>query len=339
MQSRSYPRPPNADGTANQVLATDGAGQLSFVSGGGGGTPTDITVANEATDTSCFLAFFTAATGDLGPKTNANLPFNSSSGVLTLTSPSIGDFQNAVHDHNNDAGGGTLDADAIFTVGTKVPLANGGTNAGLFSNSELIRLKSDGTAFESSGKTAPTGDIVGTSDTQTLSGKTLTAPKFATAGFIADANGNELIKFPSTVASAVNELTVSNAATLNAVVLETTGSDSNIELKFLSKGTGGRVRFQIGSTVELDITPGLVEFTSNLEGLAALFGNNCTARSFVANNVHTAATGEIAYGNSSTASGSNAVSVLADDKTSAHVVWLIVNIEGTDYYFPGFDKA
>lgn len=47
-------------------------------SGGGGGTPTAITVANEATDTTCFVAFFTAATGNLGPKTNANLTFNSS---------------------------------------------------------------------------------------------------------------------------------------------------------------------------------------------------------------------------------------------------------------------
>ncbi len=39
--------------------------------------PTTITVANEASDTSCFPLFATAATGDLGPKTNAALTFNS----------------------------------------------------------------------------------------------------------------------------------------------------------------------------------------------------------------------------------------------------------------------
>jgi len=39
---------------------------------------TSITVANEATDTTCFPLFATAATGDLGPKTNAGLTFNSS---------------------------------------------------------------------------------------------------------------------------------------------------------------------------------------------------------------------------------------------------------------------
>lgn len=47
--------------------------------------------------------------------------------------------------------------------------------------------------------------------TQTLTNKTLTAPKFADGGFIADANGNELIVM-DTVTSAVNELTISNAA-------------------------------------------------------------------------------------------------------------------------------
>ncbi len=55
------------------------------LSAGGGGTPTAITVANEATDTTCFPSFFTAATGDLGPKTNAGLTFNSSTGQLAAT--------------------------------------------------------------------------------------------------------------------------------------------------------------------------------------------------------------------------------------------------------------
>ena len=50
------------------------------------GTPTDITVADESSDTTCFPLFVTAATGDLGPKTGSNLAFNSSSGALTATS-------------------------------------------------------------------------------------------------------------------------------------------------------------------------------------------------------------------------------------------------------------
>jgi len=50
-----------------------------------GGTPAAITVADESADTTCFPAFFTAATGDLGPKTGSNLTFNSSTGDLGAT--------------------------------------------------------------------------------------------------------------------------------------------------------------------------------------------------------------------------------------------------------------
>lgn len=52
----------------------------------GGGTPTVITVADESSDTTCFVGFFTAATGDLGPKSGTNLTFNSSTGAITATS-------------------------------------------------------------------------------------------------------------------------------------------------------------------------------------------------------------------------------------------------------------
>ena len=58
------------------------------------------------------------------------------------------------------------------------------------------------------------------------------------AGAIDDPNGNELIKFPSTVASAVNEITVSNAATGSPPKVEATGGDTNIGLNLVSKGTG-----------------------------------------------------------------------------------------------------
>jgi hypothetical protein len=73
--------------------------------------------------------------------------------------------------------------------------------------------------------------------TSTLSNKTLTAPKFVNGGFIADANGNEEIKF-TTTASAVNELTVTNAATAGTPSVAATGGDTNISLNLVPKGTG-----------------------------------------------------------------------------------------------------
>lgn len=82
-----------------------------------------------------------------------------------------------------------------------------------------------------------TDTYVGRATTDTLTNKTLTAPKIANAGFIADANGNEQIIF-TTTASAVNELTLTNAATGNAPQIAATGGDSNIDLKLVAKGTG-----------------------------------------------------------------------------------------------------
>jgi hypothetical protein len=72
---------------------------------------------------------------------------------------------------------------------------------------------------------------------ETLTNKTLTAPKIANGGFVADANGNEQIIF-TTTASAVNELTVVNSATGNAPEISSTGGDTNIDLKITPKGSG-----------------------------------------------------------------------------------------------------
>jgi|DEB0MinimDraft_4_1074332.scaffolds.fasta_scaffold00309_5 hypothetical protein len=81
------------------------------------------------------------------------------------------------------------------------------------------------------------GSFATLAGTETLSNKTLTAPKFVDGGFIADANGNELILL-QTETSAVNELEVTNSATGNAVKIATSGGDTNIDLKISPKGTG-----------------------------------------------------------------------------------------------------
>ena len=73
--------------------------------------------------------------------------------------------------------------------------------------------------------------------TKTLTNKTLTAPKFADGGFIADANGNELIML-QTASSAVNQLEVTNSASGGSVVVGASGDDSNIDIDISPKGTG-----------------------------------------------------------------------------------------------------
>ena len=79
--------------------------------------------------------------------------------------------------------------------------------------------------------------LVSLVSTDTLTNKTLTAPKIADAGFIADANGAEQIIFQTT-ASAVNELEVTNAATGNNPAIAASGGDTNVGLEFTTKGTG-----------------------------------------------------------------------------------------------------
>lgn len=56
-------------------------------------------------------------------------------------------------------------------------------------------------------------------------------------GFIGDQNANEYLKF-ATVASAVNELEISNAATGGRPKIAATGGDTNIDLELAGKGTG-----------------------------------------------------------------------------------------------------
>jgi hypothetical protein len=69
------------NGTAISAI-TVGSG-LTFAAGTlSVNVPSTITVANEATDTTCFVGFFTAATGDLQPKTNAHLTFDAANNVL-----------------------------------------------------------------------------------------------------------------------------------------------------------------------------------------------------------------------------------------------------------------
>lgn len=54
---------------------------------------------------------------------------------------------------------------------------------------------------------------------------------------INDVNGNELVRVSATT-SAVNEITVANAAAGNAPAISATGNDTNINLNLVGKGTG-----------------------------------------------------------------------------------------------------
>ena len=81
--------------TYEDVINVDSVGIITARAGiivtggtivGTASTATNVTVADESSDTTCFPTFVTAATGNLPPKTGSNLTFNSATGQLTATS-------------------------------------------------------------------------------------------------------------------------------------------------------------------------------------------------------------------------------------------------------------
>lgn len=84
----------------------------------------------------------------------------------------------------------------------------------------------DGTHKDITADSITTGPISVTENIDVVDGKS-----------IRDGNDNELITFSQT-ASAVNEITVKNAATGNAPQIQATGGDTNVDLNLVPKGTG-----------------------------------------------------------------------------------------------------
>jgi hypothetical protein len=70
-----------ASASANTVLTHTGSGTTAW---NAPATPTAITVA-DTTDTSCSVALFESATGDLAPKTDGGATYNAGTGTLTAT--------------------------------------------------------------------------------------------------------------------------------------------------------------------------------------------------------------------------------------------------------------
>jgi hypothetical protein len=88
--------------------------------------------------------------------------------------------------------------------------------------------------------------MVNLTGTQTLTNKTLTSPIIGTS--ILDTNSNQLALLTAT-SSAVNEITLANAATGNNPIIQASGDDSNIGLQLKTKGTGVIQAEDAGGTV------------------------------------------------------------------------------------------
>ena len=260
---------PGNDGDNNQVLQTNGSGVLSWVNVSSAGIADgSITTAKLADDavTSAKLAHALDVVTSMGIGGGSSNGVAITQGAIAIKNGGAQSYVDFYCESSNahyarllapahSAFSGnvslTLPATTSNLVGdtatqtlTNKTLTSAVLNTGV---SGTAILDEDNMASNSATKLATQQSIkayvdsnqsgVTASSTTTFTNKTLTAAKIVDGGFLADANGNELIKMQTT-GSAVNELELTNAATGGAVVIGTSGGDSNIDLTLTPKGTG-----------------------------------------------------------------------------------------------------
>lgn len=146
----------------------------------------------------------------------------------------------AVYLDGAGAGAAVVNTGLVLSSGTqtltnKTISADSNTLSGIAASSFVLSDGSGNIDGSAAQKAIPSGTVVGTSDTQTLTNKTLTSAIVDTD--LRDTNSNELIKVTAT-ASAVNEITVANAATGSGPTISATGGDANVDINLTPKGSG-----------------------------------------------------------------------------------------------------
>ena len=157
-------------------------------------------------------------------------------------------------------------ADRTVSLAGNVTFAGAVTTAGAFitSGANSLTLTTTG----ATNVTLPTTGTVATlAGTEVLAAKTLTQPKFVDGGFIADANGAEMLVFNTKAGSGVeNHFSMTNgrdSATDIGPVFAAVGDDTNVALRLQGKGTGA------SAVIEGGATGACIEFTTKYTGGAA----------------------------------------------------------------------
>jgi hypothetical protein len=278
----------------SQVLTSLGT-TIQVLHGNVGGAPTWGAVAL-TTDVSGILPVISGGT-NLATATDDNLMVGNGT-----------TWQSRAVPHCTDTGGQHLNYDTstnAFACGTS---GGGGGGGGAFS---AITTGTNTTAT----MTVGTGASMVPSGSGVIQASHATNPKITTG--LLDTNGNPMIAFTPT-ASAVDGITITNAATANpaTVTLAATGSDSNINLAFNPKGTGAA---QFGdcstncATIDTAAVTGSKTFTlQNVTGtlaLTSLAGGGTNQTSWTASRCVQVNSGGTALESASGACGAGAGSV------------------------------
>ena len=268
--------------TAGVVTATTFSGALSgnATSATTATTATNITVADESSDTSCNVLFTTAATGDLAPKSGTNLTFNSSSGALTATS-FVGDLTGNVTGNATglsgtpsiDCGTGSFTGDVdiadkiVHTGDTNTAIRFPSTDTITFetSGSEQLRITSAGNVSMVSGATIlyGDGDVLFTGDSGNFnwdkSDSSLKLQDNATAKF---GTGNDLQIYHNGTTSFIDNAT-------GNITIRNSANDADVNL-LTDNGSGGTTDYVQcdGSTGEVKLFHyGTQKFKTKSDGI------------------------------------------------------------------------
>lgn len=199
----------NPLGTVTSVAATAGTG--ISVTGSPITTSGTLNITNTAPDQTVVL---TAGTGISTTGTYPNF-------TITNTSPSSGGTVTSV----------AATVPSVFSIAGS-PITTSGTLAITYSGTALP-VVNGGTGVTTS---------TGTTNVVLSGSPTIVTPVIAQ---INDANGNAELKF-SAIASAVNQVTIENAATGNPVHISATGTDASIGIHLAPKGASGYINVQGG---------------------------------------------------------------------------------------------
>ena len=311
--------------TGITVTYDDSDNTLDFVVGtlnqdttGTAAIATSVTVsANNSANETVYPLFVDGATGTQGAETDTGLSYNPSTGLLStagvtasgtvsfgsLTDGSVTITDIADEDDFSSNSATKLatqqsikayveanrDVQGVNATGTEINTSSDGdTSVGTtaVAGSDGIVTNDAGTMRQTS---VDTFDTYFAGTTKTLTNKTLTAPKIADGGFIADANGNEAIVL-QTASSAVNALEITNAASGGSVVVGAMGDDSNIDIDITPKGDGevniAQNNLNYGGTavtasgVELNKLTGYNGSVTELNYLKSLYDTDVTSTEY-----------------------------------------------------------
>ena len=246
--------------------AIDGSALLNLP-GGGGGAPGAATIAvtDESSDTSNFLVFTNAATGNQAPKTGTNLTFNSSTGRLTATS--FGGNGSALTTLNaTNLSSGTVNTarlPATYTKAASMLVSATGTD------SDMIVRAGDNVTIQAGNESAgslfmrhtggSSGLLMFKSSSSSISGaldmELLTASRIYT---FPDGSGT-LVLTSDTIANAVNADTATNANNINVA---DESADTTCFPVFTTTATGNQPPKTNGTTLQYNASTGLFSSTA-----------------------------------------------------------------------------